>query len=161
MKKKIIILSIPIITIDQISKLLASSYISDKIEVIKNFFYLNLVHNEGAAWGLLNKHILFLIIFMLIALALLFHYSSKFINNNRNTIAFSLVIGGLIGNLIDRVFNGYVIDFLDFYIFKYDYPVFNIADICIVIGMLLLIIAILKGEDGSGNKVKNKQHSSR
>ena len=60
---------------------------------------------------------------------------------------YSLILGGAIGNLYDRIVYGYVIDFLDFYIFKYDYPVFNVADIAIVIGTLLLVIAIFKGED--------------
>jgi len=156
MNKNILYVSIPIITIDQISKLLADNYLINKIKIIKDFFYLNLVHNRGAAWGILNNHLVLLSVFMLIALALLLFYSSKFKKNIRNTIAFGLITGGLIGNLIDRVFKGYVIDFLDFYIFKYDYPVFNIADICIVIGMLLIIIAILKGEDENGNKSHNR-----
>ena len=156
MNKNILYISIPIVTIDQISKLLADSYITQKIEIIKNFFYLNIVHNKGAAWGLLTNHVIFLSIFMLIALALILFYSSKFHKNIRNTIAFGLITGGLLGNLIDRIFRGYVIDFLDFYLFKYDYPVFNIADICIVIGMFLIIVAILKGEDEHGNKSNNR-----
>ncbi len=156
MKKNILIISIPIITIDQITKLLANTYIIGKIKIIKDFFYLNLVHNRGAAWGILTNHVVFLSLFMILALVLLIYYSTKFKNNIRNAIAFSLIIGGLIGNLIDRVFRGYVIDFFDFYIFKYDYPVFNVADICIVIGMFLIILAIIKGEDEHGNKSNNK-----
>ena len=65
----------------------------------------------------------------------------------RNTLLFGLLFGGIIGNLIDRIFYGYVIDFLDFTIFGYDFPVFNFADICIVSGIFLLIIAICKKED--------------
>ena len=67
--------------------------------------------------------------------------------NNRNIFAFSLLIGGIIGNLIDRVIYGYVIDFLDFNIFGYDAPIFNIADTCIWIGAFLLFYAIMKRED--------------
>ena len=65
MNKNILYISIPIATIDQISKLLADSYL-DKIEIIKDFFYLNLVHNRGAAWGMLTNHVVFLSLFMIV-----------------------------------------------------------------------------------------------
>ena len=77
----------------------------------------------------------------------------KFKNNKRNIIAFSCIYGGLIGNLIDRIFHGYVIDFIDFYIFNYNYPIFNIADASICIGVCLLIYSIYLGED---NEVSSK-----
>ena len=70
-----------------------------------------------------------------------------FKNNTRNHIAFGLVYGGIIGNFIDRIFIGYVRDFIDVRIINYHYPVFNIADSAIVIGIILLIIAIIKKED--------------
>jgi signal peptidase II len=71
----------------------------------------------------------------------------NFKNNNRNNLAFGLIIGGIVGNLIDRIFLGYVRDFLSIQIINYYYPVFNLADSFIVIGVVLLIIAIFKGED--------------
>ena len=80
-------------------------------------------------------------------LALLVYYQTKFVLNNRNILAFGILYGGIIGNLIDRIFYGRVIDFLDFTIFGYDFPVFNFADICIVSGIFLIIIAIYKKED--------------
>ena len=67
-------------------------------------------------------------------------------------MSFSFLYSGILGNLIDRVFRGYVIDFLDFNIFGYDYPVFNFADICIVFGIILMIIAIIKKEDLNENR---------
>ena len=58
-------------------------------------------------------------------------------------IGYSLLLGGAIGNLIDRIVYGYVIDFLDFYIFKYDFPIFNVADIGIVVGIILLLVSMI------------------
>jgi signal peptidase II len=81
-------------------------------------------------------------------------YYPNFKKNKRNNIAFSLLIGGILGNLIDRIIHGYVIDYFHFYLFGYDYPIFNIADIGIVIGVILIIISIWKGEDKNGNSSK-------
>ena len=62
-----------------------------------------------------------------------------------------MLYAGIFGNFIDRLFHGYVIDFLDFKIFNYDFPIFNFADICIVVGTFLVIIAIFRGEDNENN----------
>ena len=91
---------------------------------------------------------------------MIYHFIFRFKKNTRNSIAFGLVIGGMAGNLIDRVFFGYVRDFLDFYIFNYDFPVFNIADTAIVIGIILLIYAVIKGEDLSENSSNRRKKTS-
>lgn len=78
-------------------------------------------------------------------------YQKNFVDNRRNIIAFSLVYGGLLGNLFDRIVNGYVIDYLKFYIGGYEYPVFNLADVALVIGFILIIYATFKGEDKHGS----------
>jgi signal peptidase II len=62
-----------------------------------------------------------------------------------------MLIGGILGNLFDRIFYGYVIDYLDFYIFNYNYPVFNIADMCIVISVCLLIVDMIRGGKNESN----------
>ena len=115
--------------------------------IIINFFSITKVYNNGASWNLFAGYRVILIIITLIMLALLIYYQNKFILNKRNILAFGLLYGGIIGNLIDRIIYGYVIDFLDFTIFGYDFPVFNFADIFIVSGIFLLIIAIYKKED--------------
>lgn len=149
MKKKIIIFSIFLLLVDVITKYLINKYFNlmETKEIISNFFSVTKVYNYGASWNILSGYRIILIIITVIILIMLFYYQTKFKVNTRNTIAFSLVYSGIIGNLIDRVFHGYVIDFLDFNIFGYNYPVFNFADICIVCGIVLLGIAIIKKED--------------
>ena len=149
MKKKNIFLAIIFLLIDIISKLLIDKYVMlDKsYKIINNFFYITKVYNEGASWSIMWGMRLMLIIISIVILACIIVYQKRFKDNIRNNIAFSLLYAGIIGNLLDRVINGYVIDFLDFKIFNYDYPVFNFADIFIVIGIFLLCISIIKKED--------------
>lgn len=163
MNKKILLFATIALALDQISKVIVTIFLklNNSIPVINNFFYLTLCHNEGAAWGIFSGNSLIIIIGTIIAIFLIYHFIYCFKNNTRNNIAFGLLYGGLAGNLIDRIVSRYVIDFLDFYIFKYDYPVFNIADICIVLGVILLIYATIKGEDENVNNSKRSKRKTR
>lgn len=156
MKKKISLFTLIFLTIDTISKLIIDNFfnLNETKVIISNFFSLTKVYNTGASWNILAGYRFILIILTLIILILLILYQKKFQENKRNILAFSLLYGGIIGNLFDRLIYGYVIDFFDFNIFGYDYPVFNIADICIVFGIALLVIAILKKEDENGSSSK-------
>lgn len=149
MNKKIFLIAVITLLMDQITKGLVEVCfeLNKSMVLIKNFFYITFCRNEGAAWSILSNQKIVLIISSLIALVIIYRYMYLFKINKRNNLAFGLLVGGIVGNLIDRVLYGYVRDFIDFYIFKYDYPVFNIADIAIVIGIVLLIVAIIKGED--------------
>ena len=158
MNKKVLIIAIVVLIIDQLSKMIASAYLVDNIlTLIPNFFKLEYALNTGAAWSILNNKQALLIIISIILMIILFMFNKKFKENKRNNIAFGLLFGGIWGNLVDRIFHSYVIDFLSFKIFNYDYPIFNIADIAVVIGILLLIIAIIKGEDNE-NSSKRKSN---
>lgn len=150
----IIIISIFILLIDQVTKALASIYLTlnKSIDIITNFFSLTLTNNYGAAFGIFKYSNTLLIIATLIILIILYKYMHSFKKNMRNKIAFGFILGGVFGNLIDRIIKGYVIDFLDFKIFNYDYPVFNVADIAIVIGVILLGYAIIRKEDKCGSR---------
>jgi len=142
----VIIISIILFIIDQISKILVIKYIdiNNSIELIKNFFYLTYTHNTGAAFSILMGKRIFLILIAVVILIAIFNYLRKNkIESKVEKIAFSLVIGGSIGNLLDRIVRGYVIDFLDFKIFGYNFPIFNLADTFIVIGVFLLLIITL------------------
>lgn len=163
MNKRQLLLIIVTFICDQVSKVFITSYLNpnDSLEIIKNFFFLTSHNNYGAAWGILSHNAFILILISIIALIIIIRYSYNFKNNTRNNIAFSILIGGISGNLADRLFLGYVRDFLDFKIFNYDFPIFNLADSFIVIGVGLLIIAIIKGEDKNGSSSKRSEKKNR
>ena len=154
MRKKIFIISSIILFIDIISKRLVVNFMieDESIEIIKNFFSLTYAKNEGVAFSLMDGYVPLIIVSTIIVLFMIF----KYIKNNdiscSDIIGYSFVIGGAIGNLIDRVVYGYVVDFLDFNIFGYNYPIFNLADTFIVVGVIILIVF---GRNGS-NEVSSR-----
>lgn len=157
MQKKIIIYSIIFFILDLISKVIVNDFwgLTESITVINNFFYLTNVHNLGAAWNLFSGQRILLIVIGMAALFFIFRWINDFKNNNKNIWAFSLLISGLLGNLFDRIIYGYVRDFLDFRFGSYNYPVFNLADTFIFCGVIVLILAIIKGEE-NGSKSNRK-----
>lgn len=149
--KRIMLFSMIIFIIDQIVKLFVgfSLELNTSITVFRNFFYISNVHNYGAAFSILYGNRIFLVIVSVITLVLVYYFllkNKKF--NWFNIILYSLLIGGILGNLFDRIIYGYVVDYLDFYIFGYNFPIFNIADISIVISVILIIIDTLWGGKG-------------
>ena len=160
MNRKILTIAMVTLVVDQITKSILGNLIKlgTTKQIIKNFFYITTVHNDGAAWGIFSNQSIVIIIGTIISFFIIYKFIYGFKQNTRNNIAFGLVLGGLAGNLCDRLFLSYVRDFLDFIIFKYDFPVFNIADVAIVIGIILLIIAIIKGEDvNENNSTRSKR----
>ena len=149
MNKKTYIIAVLILIVDQLSKSIVEIFIplNESVTVIKNFFYLTVAHNTGGAWSIFSEHSYLFIIASILAIILLIKFMFGFKNNLRNNIAFASLFGGIFSNLADRVFLGYVRDFLDFKIFGYNYPIFNIADVAIVVGVILLVVAVIKGED--------------
>ena len=103
-----------------------------------DFFSISHVHNYGAAWGILEGHGWFLSTLAIVALLAIFLYRKALeLKTTYMQLVFGLICSGIIGNLIDRLRLGYVIDFLDFLIGSYRWPSFNIADSCIFIGVVL------------------------
>lgn len=149
--KKVYIIALISLIIDQIVKILVSNYLilGQTIKIINNFFYLTYVQNTGAAFSILIGYRYILIIITLIFLYYLYKYTKKQTNPNKLAIlSHGLLLGGIIGNLIDRIIYGYVIDYLDFMIFNYNFPIFNLADTFIVIGCIILVInSYAKGEN--------------
>ncbi|WMM26766.1 signal peptidase II [Tissierella sp. MB52-C2] len=144
----IFVLSIIIVLLDQISKYAAIKYLKDTYShvVIPNFFRLSYVENYGAAFGILqNKKIFFVIITLIVISSISVFLVKNYHKINLFTrIGLGMFLGGTIGNFIDRVRFGYVVDFLSFRLFnRYEFPVFNIADISIVIGTIIILILVL------------------
>ena len=146
MMKKIIAIGSLAFLIDRITKIIVSSILKtgESIILIKNFFSITLAKNTGIAFSLLEGKIDIVIIVTLIVLFLIIDMLRKNNIKENEKKYYALMIGGALGNLLDRIIYGYVIDFLDFKIINYNYPIFNIADSCIVIGMILLLINSIK-----------------
>ncbi len=137
------LLSIFVILIDQFTKYLI--FHNYKIFVNKDFllFRLDFVKNYGAAFNIFSGNRIFLsTISVFFSIILLYLILIKNSSNKTNLYSYSFILGGTIGNGIDRIFKGFVIDFINLNIINF--PVFNIADICINIGFILLIFSIYK-----------------
>lgn len=159
MNRKIFVISVVTLIIDQICKSIVQALfrLGESITLLPSFLKLTYIHNEGAAWGIFANRPIVIIVGTMVALFVLYRYMYSFRKTSVNEFAFGLLVGGITGNLIDRVLFGYVRDFIDIYIFGYDFPVFNFADTAIVVGVILLIIAILKGEDRRENSSERRK----
>lgn len=151
LKKNLIIFSIIIFTffLDLITKNYAlSSLIINHSISINNFLNFTLAFNHGAAFSFLSNaggwQRWFFIIFSVIVILIITYILVK--EKNSQYIAFSFVIGGAIGNLYDRILYGYVIDFIEFHYNSFYWPIFNIADIAISIGIILLLYSMFAKE---------------
>ena len=152
--KKISIISILVLLIDRVLKIIVSTFLplNKKVSIISNFFSLTYCKNKGAAFSILNNNVLLLIIISIVFIYYLYNMVKKEELNNKKCLIYALLFGGIFGNLFDRIFLGYVIDYMDFKISNYNFAIFNFADMCIVIGAILFIF--LKDD-------KNEKDSSR
>ena len=133
--------------IDQFVKYLVRSNMvqGQSIPILQNIFHLTYIENPGAAFGILANHRLLFLLLTAVITGILFYLYLQ-LNNKKSPTAFSLalVISGALGNFIDRFFRGTVTDMFDFQI----WPIFNIADICICLGLAgLCYLLLIKGEE--------------
>ncbi|MEI7884815.1 MAG: signal peptidase II [Clostridia bacterium] len=143
-----------IVVLDQISKFLVqhNMILEQSIPVVNNFFSITYIHNYGAAFGMLeNQRILFISITCILCLFLLYYYFKKS-KGTLEKIAIALILGGAIGNFIDRFFLGYVIDFLHFGSFY----IFNIADSAVCVGATLYILNYIFEEKKNKKEANNE-----
>ena len=142
------------IVLDQVSKYLVARSISlyQVVTVIPGFFNLTRVHNRGAIFGFLNNSQypaarILLNLGAILALGVVAYYFFKTpAEMVLSRLSLSLIISGAVGNILDRLFRGYVIDFLDFYVGNYHWPFFNLADSCITVGVILLLFDLLRSK---------------
>lgn len=155
------VIAFVIILLDQITKWLVVKYmeLGESIPLITDFLYLTSHRNKGAAWGILQGQMWFFYIITTIVIIGIVVFLQRMPKHDK-LMGWSLgfMLGGAIGNFIDRLFRKEVVDFINTYIFNYDFPIFNVADSALVIGVgLFFIHTLLEGkrekekENGTGN----------
>jgi len=153
-KKKYFLIIALILISDQLTKLLIKSKYSvgNGKTIIKDFFNITYVKNNGAVWGFFSNHAstvvpIIITVFSLITLVVIVFFFLKLKGDCKyELLGISFVLGGALGNILDRLYQGFVVDFLEFIIIKYHWPVFNIADSFISIGVFVLVLSIWKGK---------------
>lgn len=148
MHKDTLLFSLIAIALDQISKIIIASNFNlyESFKIINNF-NITYVNNYGAAWGIFDNSTLILAFIGIIASIFIYFV---FVKNEQlsklQDIFYGLLIGGILGNVIDRIVRGHVIDFIDVKIFGYNFPIFNLADTFIVISIIYIIISLFRNE---------------
>ena len=142
----LLIFSIFLLVFDQISKaMIVSQFDLYESISVASFFNLTFVVNYGFAFGFLNSPSLNQIIVSIVILSIIVYFLYLLIKTQDHffKVCLVMILSGAIGNFLDRIFRGYVVDFIDIYVFNYHWPAFNIADSCISIGFMILIFNIL------------------
>ena len=131
-----------IFAVDQATKwlIVKKMELGQSISVIDQVFYITSHRNRGAAFGILQDQRYFFIIITIIVVGAVIYYLQKHAHDTLLKTALALVLGGAVGNFIDRLLHGEVVDFLDVKIGSYDFPIFNVADSALVIGVGLIFI---------------------
>lgn len=161
--KKIIGVSCIFLAVDQLIKnilILNMDYYSI-IKIIPNFFNIYLIPNNGAAFNIFQGNRLFLILITIVFLNLIYFVFIKNQKLNKiNIWVTGLLIGGILGNLVDRIFHGFVIDYISFSFGKYSWPIFNFADTCIILSIIMILIITIKGENNE-NQSAGRRYKDR
>lgn len=140
------LIALIVIAIDQMTKwlIVKNMELGESIPIIDNVLYITSHRNRGAAWGILQNQMWFFYIITVIFVIGVIYYIQKYGKQDRFLgLSLALILGGAIGNFIDRVWRKEVVDFIHTYIFSYNFPVFNIADSALCIGVALIMIQTL------------------
>ena len=150
------LIALLIILIDQFTKWLVVKYMTlgESIPIIENLLYITSHRNRGAAWGILQGQMWFFYIVTTVVIIGIVYYIRKYSTDKLTGISLGLILGGAIGNFIDRIFRNEVVDFVHTYIFSYSFPVFNVADASLCVGVGLLVIAMFL-EEKRAKELKN------
>ncbi|MHD0397987.1 signal peptidase II [Staphylococcus simulans] len=147
--------TLAVLILDQITKayIVKTMSVGDSYTVIPGFLNITSHRNTGAAWGILSGKMGFFFLVTIIVLGLLTYFYIKEAKGHFwMQMAISLLFAGALGNFIDRMKNGEVVDFIDTYIFGYNFPIFNVADSSLTVGVILILILLLF--DSKKNKVE-------
>jgi signal peptidase II len=144
----VLIVVLAVLSLDQLTKFFISRNLSlnESIPLLKGVFHITLIYNRGAAFGILKNQLALFVATAIIAIILIYFNLRQAKEIRMQSVALSLILAGAIGNLIDRLFLGHVVDFLDFRI----WPVFNFADSAITVGAILLGYSILRSSNKRG-----------
>jgi signal peptidase II len=140
------IIALFIILLDQWTKwiIVQNLKLGESIPIIDGFLYITSHRNKGAAWGILQGQMGFFYVITIIVIVGIIYYMQKYAKREPLMgIALAFMLGGAVGNFIDRLFRKEVVDFINTFIFSYDFPIFNIADAALTIGVLLLFIYMI------------------
>ena len=138
-------LALGVVLFDQVSKLLVLAHLyKGQLQLIPDVLHFTYVENRGMAFGMLSDHRWVFMVFSVIGIAAVAAYMYFFVKTRLGRIALSLIVGGGIGNMIDRVRLGFVVDFIDFCAFDFWVWVFNIADAAVCIGAALFVIDLIR-----------------
>lgn len=143
------LIALVVVALDQLTKWLVVRNMTEgqSIKVIENLFYITSHRNQGAAWGILQGQMWFFYIITIgVIIGIVYYLEKQAKGNKLFSLSLALLLGGAIGNFIDRLFRKEVVDFLNTYIFQYDFPIFNIADAALTIGVGMMIITMLLDE---------------
>lgn len=151
-----------VIGLDQLTKWLAVTYLKeiDTIPIIKNALHLTYLENRGAAFGMLKDHRWVFMIVSTLAIVAIIAVMIAYYNKLYDPLLYvglTFIAGGGIGNMIDRIWLGYVVDFIDFRLI--DFAIFNVADSFVCVGCALVILQILIGDIKASRKTKTGDHS--
>ncbi|MDT2045721.1 signal peptidase II [Priestia aryabhattai] len=143
-------IALAIIIFDQLTKwiVVKEMELGESIPVVENFLYITSHRNRGAAWGILEGQMWFFYAITVVVVIGLIVYIRKINKADKWLgVALGLMLGGAIGNFIDRVFRQEVVDFVNTYIFTYDFPIFNVADSALVVGVgIMFILTLFEGK---------------
>ena len=154
-----ILIALLIISLDQWTKwlIIQKMDLGESITIIDNFLYITSHRNTGAAWGILEGKMWFFYVITTIVIIAILYYLKKSMNEGVVfKISLALMLGGAIGNFIDRVIRQEVVDFIHTFPFGYNFPIFNIADSALVIGVGLLMIYMVIEERKTKEKADAK-----
>jgi len=156
---KYYILALIVLVMDQLTKwmVVSNMEIGERISLWDPWFGILSHRNRGAAWGMLQGQMwIFYLVTIVVVAAVIYYFHKEGKNKPLLGVSLMILLGGAIGNFIDRIFRGEVVDFIDVYIpiINYDFPIFNVADAALTISVIMLIIAMLKEDQKGKKKVK-------